>query len=104
VGGLLREELRPVDAAFRYGGDEFAVMLVEVDTRYAVQTAERLLARFRSHRFGKSSGLDLRVTTSVGIAGCPEHAAQSTELIEAADRAMYLVKARGRDGMAVAST
>ena len=104
VGGLLREELRPVDAAFRYGGDEFAVMLVEVDTRYAVQTGERILARFRSHRFGKSAGLDLRVTTSVGIAGCPEHASQSTELIEAADRAMYLVKARGRDGLAIAST
>jgi diguanylate cyclase (GGDEF)-like protein len=90
-----------VDAAFRYGGDEFAVMLVEVDARSAVQTAERILSRFRAHRFGRASGLDLRVTTSVGIAACPEHASQSTELIEAADRAMYLVKARGRDGLAV---
>jgi len=104
VGGLLREELRPVDAAFRYGGDEFAVMLVEVDTRSAVLTAERILTRFRSYRFGKPAGLDLRVTASVGIAACPEHASQTTELIEAADRAMYLVKARGRDGLAIASS
>jgi diguanylate cyclase (GGDEF)-like protein len=99
---LLRDELRPVDPAFRYGGDEFAVMLVEVDARSAIQTAERILARFRSHRFGRASGLDLRVTASLGIAACPEHAAHATELIEAADRAMYLVKARGRDGLAVA--
>jgi len=42
------------------------------------------------------------VTASVGIAACPDHAAHATELIEAADRAMYLVKARGRDGLAVA--
>jgi diguanylate cyclase (GGDEF)-like protein len=104
VGGLIREELRPVDAAFRYGGDEFAVMLVEVDTRSAVQTGERMLARFRSHRFGRGSGLDLRVTASLGIAACPEHASQSTELIEAADRAMYLVKSRGRDGLAIAAS
>jgi diguanylate cyclase (GGDEF)-like protein len=104
VGGLLREELRPVDAAFRYGGDEFAVMLVEVDTKYAVLTAERILTRFRAHRFGRPSGLDLRVTASVGVAGCPEHALQSTELIEAADRAMYLVKSRGRDGLAIAAS
>ncbi len=75
VGGLLREELRPVDAAFRYGGDEFAVMLVELDSRGAVQTAERLLERFRAHRFGRGAGLDLRVTASVGVAACPEHAA-----------------------------
>ncbi|MGZ6163637.1 MAG: GGDEF domain-containing protein, partial [Myxococcaceae bacterium] len=102
VGGLLREELRPVDAAFRYGGDEFAVMLVELDSRGAVQTAERLLERFRAYRFGRGSALDLRVTASVGVAACPEHAAHATELIEAADRAMYLVKARGRDGLAVA--
>jgi GGDEF domain-containing protein len=34
----------------------------------------------------------------------PEHALQSTELIEAADRAMYLVKSRGRDGLAIATT
>src|SRR5262249_55151558 len=100
VGALLRGELRPVDAAYRYrayryGGDEFAVRLVEVDARSAVQTAERLLERFRSHRFGKVAGLDLKVTASLGIAACPEHASQSTELIEAADRAMYLVKARG---------
>jgi len=101
---ILREELRPVDAAFRYGGDEFAVMLVEVDTRYALQTGERILSRFRAHRFGKASGLDLRVTASLGIAECPGHATQTTELIEAADRAMYLVKSRGRDGLAIAST
>jgi len=80
------------------------VMLVEVDTRSAVLTGERILSRFRSYRFGKASGLDLRVTASVGVAACPEHATQSTELIEAADRAMYLVKARGRDGLAIASS
>jgi diguanylate cyclase (GGDEF)-like protein len=102
VGGLLSEELRPVDAAFRYGGDEFAMMLVEVDVRAAVDTAERVLARLRGHRFGRAAGLDLRVTASVGIAACPEHAGHATELIEAADRAMYLVKARGRDGLAIA--
>jgi len=101
VGTLLREELRPVDAAFRYGGDEFAVMLVEADPKGAVETSQRLLTRFRGHRFQSGSGLNLKITASVGIAACPEHAGSMLELIEAADRAMYLVKARGRDGLAV---
>ena len=101
VGTLIREETRPVDAAFRYGGDEFAVMLVEADPASAVQTSQRLLTRFRAHRFQAASGLDLKVTASVGIAACPDHAGSMLELIEAADRAMYLVKARGRDGLAV---
>jgi diguanylate cyclase (GGDEF)-like protein len=102
VGTLLCEELRPVDSAFRFGGDEFAVLLVEADIPRAVAMTERLLVRFRAHRFQATDGLDLRITASMGIAACPEHAAAGVALIEAADRAMYLVKARGRDGLAVA--
>jgi len=66
-----------------------------------VETSQRLLTRFRGHRFQSGSGLNLKITASVGIAACPEHAGSMLELIEAADRAMYLVKARGRDGLAV---
>jgi diguanylate cyclase (GGDEF)-like protein len=102
VGTLLREELRPVDSAFRFGGDEFAVLLVEADLRRAEEATQRLVQRFRGHRFQSASGLDLRITASFGIAAYPDHAGAATELIEAADRAMYLVKARGRDGLAVA--
>jgi diguanylate cyclase (GGDEF)-like protein len=102
VGVLLREHARPVDSAFRYGGDEFAVLLPETGHQRAMETADQLVQAFRDQRFTAEQGLQLRVTASIGVACFPEHARDGLGLIAASDAAMYSVKARGRDGVASA--
>jgi diguanylate cyclase (GGDEF)-like protein len=97
--GLGRHNL---DAVFRYGGDEFAVMLVETDPDGAQTIARRICDAFHDKRFLEPQGLDVRLTASVGVACFPDHANTSLELIRAADFAMYAAKARGRDGISMA--
>jgi diguanylate cyclase (GGDEF)-like protein len=103
VGVLLREHGRPVDSAFRYGGDEFAVLLPETGPQRATEIAETLVQAFRVRRFTADQGLQLRVTASIGVACYPDHARDGIGLIAASDAAMYSVKARGRDGVATAA-
>ncbi len=102
VGHLLRKCIRQVDSAFRFGGDEFAVVLIEADPLAALTVAERMRDAFRQTHFLEERGLDIRLTASFGVASCPEHARTATDLLEAADRAMYRVKATGRDEVVVA--
>jgi diguanylate cyclase (GGDEF)-like protein len=102
VGELLRSSSRQLDLVFRYGGDEFALMLVETAPDGALTTARRLRDAFRNKRFMQSQGLELRLTASLGVATFPDHAHSATDLIRAADFAMYAAKARGRDDVCLA--
>ena len=65
-----------VDLVFRYGGDEFAVLLVETGTGRRGAHRSASATRFRAHRVPAGQGLDLRVTASLGVATFPEHALQ----------------------------
>lgn len=102
VGELLTGCIRQVDSAFRYGGDEFAVLLLETDAAAAQHVASRIRDQFRARRFLHPRGLDLALTASIGLACFPDHAGTAIELLEAADRAMYAVKAAGRNEVSVA--
>ncbi len=97
VGQLLLGTIRQVDSGFRYGGDEFAVLLLETETSGARLIGERIRDRFRERRFLESRGYSLQLTASIGVASFPDHATTSNGLLEAADRAMYRVKAAGRN-------
>jgi diguanylate cyclase (GGDEF)-like protein len=99
VGEVLLTRIRQVDSAFRYGGDEFAVMLIETDLKGARAIGERILDGFRTRRFQRHRGLNLELTASLGIAVVPEHGRNAYDLIQAADAAMYRVKAAGRNGV-----
>jgi PAS domain S-box-containing protein len=80
----------------RLGGDEFVVLLPEVDERGAQAAAERLAATVRSSTL-MVHGHEVRLEISVGVALFDEHGRPGEiELMAAADRAMYLVKARRR--------
>jgi len=102
VGDLLRRTLRRGDLAARWGGDEFVALLPGAPISRARDVAERLAAAIRGH-----SGLldadrqPLMITVSIGVAAFPSHGADPEALFAAADRAMYQVKRRGRDGVAV---
>lgn len=103
VGQLLVTSIRQVDSAFRYGGDEYAVVLIETDPQGARIIAERIRDAFRTWEFLSEDGLKLKLTASLGVATFPDHAASGPALLEAADRAMYQAKAKGRDDVATAA-
>jgi len=97
VGEVLTAGIRQVDSAFRFGGDEFALLLIETDAQGAHQTALRLRDIIANRRFLQSRGLEVRLTASLGVATFPSHADNASELLQAADDAMYQVKGSGRN-------
>jgi diguanylate cyclase (GGDEF)-like protein len=92
LGFLLRDCVRDADMLFRYGGDEFTALLVETDTRGAQIVAERIRLAIESFDFATGQGLTGRLTATVGHATYPIHATTKNELIDLADKAMYLGK------------
>jgi diguanylate cyclase (GGDEF)-like protein len=104
VGQLLASLVRQVDSAFRYGGDEFAIVLLESDADAAKVVCERILERFRSRQFLAERGMAIKLGCSLGVASLPVHAKTALELIHAADQAMYRAKSLGRNGLFVSET
>ena len=100
VGQTLRATLRKQDLVFRYGGDEFVVMLLGADKRAAQFVAERILKNLRERRFGNV--LSLEVRASFGVATWPEDGNSVHQIIRSADAMMYLVKGATRDNIAIA--
>jgi diguanylate cyclase (GGDEF)-like protein len=92
VGELLRECVRDADMLFRYGGDEFTALLVETDTRGAKIVAERIRSTVEAFDFSTGHGSTGRLTVTVGHATYPIHATGLEEMIDLADKAMYLGK------------
>jgi len=100
-GRCLRKNLRLVDAAFRYGGDEFAVLLPQTGKEAALHVARRLMTTFRNMHWLTDEGLSLTLRVSVGIATYPLDGDSSHAIVQSADDLMYQVKGAGRDGIAV---
>jgi len=92
VGVLLQGCVRDVDTLFRFGGDEFAAMLVETDGRTARIVAERIRETIEEHVFLAEQGLDSQVTVTAGYATFPTDAVEKDALLDLADRAMYAGK------------
>src|SRR5690242_16133868 len=91
--------LRGTDTLFRYGGDEFVVLLPDTDWQTAVRIALRVVEEVRRDQFGGDPPLDLSI--SLGVAVYPDDGTEVDTLLAAADRRNYLAKRRGR-GIAVA--
>ena len=102
VGQGLKSLVREVDSVYRYGGDEFIVLLPETAKMGARRSAEHLLTSLRNMRFAKTDGLRLEVRASFGVATYPEDGHSVHEIIRAADTMMYLVKGSTRNNVAVA--
>lgn len=92
LADIIRENMRAMDIAGRYGGEEFVIILPETDLTSAVQSAERLRNAVES---GFAS--DVGLTISVGIACFPENGRDAATLISRADESLYLAKAHGKN-------
>ncbi|NOZ85096.1 MAG: sensor domain-containing diguanylate cyclase [Deltaproteobacteria bacterium] len=103
VGELLLGQLRKEDSAVRYGGDEFVALLPHTIHEQAMNVARRIWTAVRMNKFLQSMGLEIHQSASYGVASMPDHASTAEELLKLADDAMYMVKRKGRDGVASAS-
>jgi diguanylate cyclase (GGDEF)-like protein len=92
---IIRSTLRGSDIPARYGGDEFAIILPETDHDEAVRAAERILEAFRDRPFVGEQRGPVPISASIGVATYPDAGRTPTDLIAAADRALYTVKREG---------
>ncbi len=96
TGRRLRELSRKQDLCFRYGGDEFVILMPKTGANDALAFANRLLRKLMETRFLMKNGRELTVSASVGLATAPADGATVHTIIGAADARMYLVKIGGR--------
>lgn len=97
LGIVLRANSRDIDIVARYGGEEFAIILHETDLAHAMAHAERLRVlvqiQLKESENVKGGGL----TVSIGVGTWNEEMKKPEDLVSAADKALFLAKARGRN-------
>ena len=103
MAARFRRVLRKGDIIARYGGDEFCVLLTRVSSKSeAIRTAERLLEKVKAPMV-VGNGRAVTVGASIGIALSSNIHTRPEDLIRDADAAMYRVKQRGKNGIAVSN-
>lgn len=96
----IRAVLRADDVAFRYGGEEFALLLHACDASRAEEVAERLRQRLHANPHRSNNGSERTITFSAGAAAATASEAFAChDLVRRADEAMYFAKANGRDNI-----
>jgi diguanylate cyclase (GGDEF)-like protein len=103
IGNSLKGHCRLIDFAFRYGGDEFVLLLPQTSKENAMNVAKRLHKLLRESTWLRSDGLNIKLTASMGVASYPVDSRTKEGLLHLADEAMYLVKNTNRDSVAVAN-
>jgi len=92
---IIVKNLRDGDVAVRYGGEEFALLLPNLERHSAFSVAERIRKGIESHNFPKQELLDSgNLTISGGISVFPDSGTTSNEIIQAADKELYRAKER----------
>ncbi len=96
VSKVIRDSLRGIDVAARYGGDEFVALLPETDPTGAYVVAEKIREGVSNLRVD-AGGQQIKTSLSIGVVTFPEDGQTADELMIAADEAMYLSKRLGKN-------
>jgi len=96
IAQIIKSCLRKLDSAYRYGGEEFTVIIPETSCEEAQTVAQRIKSALKAENFMPQHGKEAKITISIGVT---EYFSgeQLSEFIQRADKAMYLSKEKGRN-------
>ncbi len=98
LGELIKNCLRRSDSAYRYGGEEFVILLPATDRAGGVATAERLRTSLEAEKFSPVPSEEIRLTMSIGV-GQYRPGEEMTAFVHRVDQLMYRAKENGKDGI-----
>ena len=101
IAFLINEAFRKTDMIFRYGGEEFVVILTETDCKNAIIPLERLRKNVEENKF-RYENKELKITISIGVTSILENSQTPWELFDLADKALYEAKRNGRNQIKIA--
>lgn len=102
VGTIVKRSLGLIDTGYRYGGDEFVILMPHQGKQRAIDLAHRLRETLTTTHFLTHTGINVKLRASFGVATAPEDGTDVHSIIRAADLAMYHVKNTTRDSVAAA--
>jgi len=95
---VLQDTVRRNDVVARFGGEEFAILLIEATEEHVATVCERIRSAVEATSFmGNTPSHSVGLTVSLGYASCPSDTSDMAGLIESADEALYAAKASGRN-------
>jgi diguanylate cyclase (GGDEF)-like protein/PAS domain S-box-containing protein len=101
LGQLLSAQMRKSDIPCRYGGEEFALVMPDSSLKNTLQRLNQVCLKVKTLEVRHSDQLLDKMTVSVGVAVTPKHGCTSSELLHAADEALYAAKKAGRDRVVI---
>ncbi len=102
MAGLFQQHFGGEDVVCRFGGEEFAIILLEASAKNAAMRVEQLRQTAKKFKVSHKEQILDTVTFSIGIAAYPEDASSGEELLQIADACLYESKAKGRDCVTIA--
>ena len=99
ISRILKKAIRDTDMAFRYGGDEFAIILPQSATNDSLKVAERI----REKIVAEMKSQQIKITASLGLATWPSDGITPNELLNASDKALYYAKRTGSNRTCIVS-
>ncbi len=99
IAQIIRSSFRKTDILAKYGGDEFIILMRDIDQEYIIPTLQRFQKKLLNHNFNPINSSNNEITASLGISLFPEDGNNISELIGKADKALYYVKNKGKNSL-----
>jgi len=100
LSDLLGSSVRKADMVFRYGGEEFAIVLPETEEPFATTIARRIGRKVEGHVFlEEDDDVHINLTVSIGVCAYRRHTGDAMDIVRDADRALYRAKRLGKNSV-----